>query len=399
MTAPWFRAQIAHWRDMRREMAGSGTRWPDALCWMDLTWWEDQTRMGYERRIPGCRTLARDWGVTVKVARRIMSTESEWKDTATIPNKGSDGNGKGTPAKVVAPVLDDEGHTMGSGGGDSGDTQGNARSSSQTRQDQTIPPCSPPGGQPESEPSLFPEPEAQPEAESTPEPTGNPALVSAALDVNAAWERFNDIHQKHNPRAQRLKLDRYRQDFTRCAKKAGTGRKPDYQAVVDAWKTHWTHPTERWERQNVEKGEWTPARTVGAFLKANNGFKKWLGLHEEIASNPAAGARQSPASPSQPSEAARYWWRALEADCARGMPGHRVKAESRYGAGWWASVLMRSFRAAGFDVADFERDRQYLSREEKARLEGKRGRFLAAFETEHAAWKDAKGSTTTKGTT
>ena len=249
-------------------------------------------------------------------------------------------------------------------------------------------------------PSLIPEPEAQPEAESIPEPTGNPALVSAA-DLGTgltpaqvhpgAWSVFSSWKSRQ-ARPDQCKLTKARHRLLKAA--CQDYETADLLAVVAL---AYDAPIGTNGLPESYRRSWREDGPAGLEMLLR---RQAVARNVEMAQRwKAAGARKSPTSPSQPSEAARYWWRALEADCARGMPGHRVKAEARYGAGWWAAVLMRSFRAAGFDVADFERDRQYMSREEKARFEGKRGRFLAAFEAEHAAWKDAKGSTTTKSTT
>lgn len=197
------------------------------------------------------------------------------------------------------------------------------------------------------------------------------AVAGGALSRSEAWQRIHDLHREHDPRAVLLSLRSHGPNLDRCAKRAGTSRRPDYDRVVDAWRLLWTHPVERWDRE-VDR---TPARLLMAFLRPSNGFARWLTLLEEWeASGGATGAPKA----IQAATGGARWLAALETAATSGPSGVRdlrVRVEARDGGRRHWRRLCRAMESAGISVAWFRQNY-----DDKATRNDKRARFVALMD-------------------
>lgn len=197
------------------------------------------------------------------------------------------------------------------------------------------------------------------------------AVAGGALSRSEAWQRIHDLHRQHDPRAVLLSLRSHGPNLDRCAKRAGTSRRPDYDRVVDAWRLLWTHPVERWDRE-VDR---TPARLLMAFLRPSNGFARWLTLLEEWeASGGATGAPKG----TQAATGGARWLAALETAATSGPSGVRdlrVRVEARDGGRRHWRKLCRAMESAGISVAWFR-----SNYDDKGTRAERRARFVALMD-------------------
>jgi len=121
VTAPWDPMPSREWDTGRTRLTETGVAWPEEFMRHDLRWWAAKVRLGYASRIPGARTLAADWGVSRKVAARVMRDEAGWMDprfaqeegTTTGPERAASEPRKGPPEPQQDAIADKGGESAG----------------------------------------------------------------------------------------------------------------------------------------------------------------------------------------------------------------------------------------------------------------------------------------------
>ena len=135
MTAPWDPMPSREWDTARTKLSEAGIPWPEELMRHDLRWWASKVRLGYATRVPGARTLATDWGVSRKVAARVMRDEAGWMDPRFPKDEGTttgrvgatEGPPKVPPEPHQGAIVAEDGPTTGHEPATAGPPEGHTR--------------------------------------------------------------------------------------------------------------------------------------------------------------------------------------------------------------------------------------------------------------------------------
>ena len=242
--APWDPMPSREWDTARTKLTETGIPWPDALMRHDLRWWASKVRLGYASRIPGARTLAADWGVSRKVAARVMRDEAGWNDPLFAQDEGTTtGRAGATEGPPKGPPEPHQDVTVGKGGqseGHTGATEG------------------PPEGHRRVDTH-----HTTPQAQKT--PLSNSADAESDPDtLTKTWEALQAIRKRHQPaaRGQSFSAARRRNLRARLSELRKAGH--DRGALLHA--AEWVHTSANMRAEGARK----TGDPLGTLLRPRN---------------------------------------------------------------------------------------------------------------------------------